>query len=435
MKTRRTCLAAAIRVAALAAWLVLSAPATVQATGVLDSLSFAPELTDTSEYEHGIRSRFLSGRDRWLRPTSHERLLTDRDEWRSSEAADSRFDLLGDYNRVDRLRLGLGFQMQMDRPMQPRLGARLDYAFDRKRVLYGLQIEQPLVRPGRIAVGASMIRRTDHPELQQVGNVENSLALLFGRQDYRDYFEREGFGAYASWRIPDFSTVSLHLRNDEFRSLPLQRGTRSFFFRDRALRDNPAIDAGEAHSVALRLEHLSHDTDFAQAGFYHWVDLERAGRGMGGDFDYTRLLVDLRSVFRLSPAATLALRGVAGHTFDGRLPAQKHFTLGGPDGLRAHPILSLRGEQVLLGQAEYTIGLWMVRSAFFEGGLHAIAFIDLGQAWTNEFHRWNVGHQRIQSDGGFGLGTAEDNLRIYFARNLREPDADFLVSLRLHRPF
>jgi hypothetical protein len=403
------------------------------ASGVLDSLTFAPELMDTASFDEGHTPRHAP-RDRWLRPSSDERLLTDREEWRSHEDTHSRFDLLGDYNRVDRLRLGLRYEMQWDRAMQPRLGARVDYAFDRKRTLYGFQIEQPLLPPGRIAIGASMIRRTDHPELQQVENIENSLALLFGRQDYRDYFEREGFGAYVSWRVPDFSTVSIQLRNDEYRSLPLQRGTRSFFHRDRPLRDNPAIDDGESHATVLRLEHLAHP-EFTRPGLYHWIDLERAGRGMGGDFDYTRLLVDVRSVFRLSPAATLALRGVAGHTFDGTLPAQKQFTLGGPDGLRAHAIAQLRGNEVLLGQAEYTIGLWTVRSAFFEGGLHAIAFVDLGQAWTSDAHHWDVGRQQVQSDGGFGLGTSEDNLRIYFARDLRKPDADFLVSMRLHRPF
>ena len=59
-----------------------------------------------------------------------------------------------------------------------------------------MQLEQPLLPPARLALGVSAVRRTDHSELQQVDDAENSLALLFARQDYRDYFEREGFGAY-----------------------------------------------------------------------------------------------------------------------------------------------------------------------------------------------------------------------------------------------
>ena len=70
-------------------------------------------------------------------------------------------------------------------------------------------------------------------------------------------------------------------------------------------------------------------TSRTRAGLYHWLELEFAGRDLGGDFDYTRLLADVRSLVRLSPATTLALRLVGGSNFDGRLPAQRTFTVGG----------------------------------------------------------------------------------------------------------
>ena len=90
-----------------------------------------------------------------------------------------------------------------------------------------------------------MTRVTGHSELQQVEDWENSLAMLFGRQDYRDYFEREGLGAFLAWRVPDFSTVSIHVRNDEYSSLPLDHSVRSWFQWDRDLRENPPVDEGE----------------------------------------------------------------------------------------------------------------------------------------------------------------------------------------------
>jgi hypothetical protein len=427
-----------------ALWLVLSlastllpggpSPASAREFVPVDTLSFAPVPEDSTVPDDDGPVR-IPASTRWLKPSSGDHLLTDPDEWRAREDGWKRIDLLGDYNRVDRFRLGLGAQIQGDRRMLARLGARLDYAFDRKQVLYGLQIEQPVVPPGRIALGVSMVRRTDHQELQQVENIENSLALLFGRQDYRDYFEREGFGTYLAWRVPDFSTVSVHLRSDEYRSLPAHPGTRSFFHRGRLLRENPPIDDGESHASVLRLERIAHPTELTRAGVYHWIDVERSGHGLGGDFEYTRLIADLRSVFRLSPSQTFALRGVAGRTFDGVLPAQKRFVLGGPDGLRAHRIGAFSGDQLLLGQAEYTIGLWPVRSTLFDAGLHALAFVDFGHAWSSPRNRWDLGRQRIAADGGFGLATAEDNLRVYFGKDLAEPDSDFLVSMRLHRPF
>ena len=46
-----------------------------------------------------------------------------------------------------------------------------------------------------------------------------------------------------------------------------------------------------------------------------------------------------------------------------------------------------------------------------------------------------VPSQRFATDGGFGLSTAEDNLRVYFAKNLQDPGSDFVISARLQRPF
>ncbi|MGH7730945.1 MAG: BamA/TamA family outer membrane protein [Candidatus Eiseniibacteriota bacterium] len=371
----------------------------------------------------------------WMRAPIGDGLLTDRDQWRARPGG--RFNNVtgfGGYNRVDRLKLGIGYQLQVHEPMAPRLGARFEYAFGRDRALYGFQLEQPVIPPGRIAIGASLVRRTDHHELHQVPEAENTAALLFARQDYRDYWEREGIGGYVAWRVPDFSNVSVHIRRDEYRTL-VDRGATSWFHRGRILRPNPPIDDGETHTVALRLERIALSTRHTPAGTYHWIEAEWAGRGLGGDFTYTRLLGDVRGVLRLSPATTLMLRAVAGHTPAGALPVQKAFPIGGVDGLRAHSFAQFRGEQALLLQAEYVIGLWKLRTGAFEGGLHAIAFVDAGKAWTDPRHRWSVTGQQIEVDGGVGLAAAEDKLRVYFAKDLRHSDSKFVASVRLQRPF
>ena len=410
--------------------------AAVAADSARGPLQFAPHPGEDDRDDPGAGSDFEgTGRDEWLRARFGDPLLTDPEEWRASAQGFGASSPRLDYNRVDRLRLGLGYQIQPAQPMVPRVGARLEFAFDRKRVLYGLQIEQPLARSGRLAVGASLVRGTDHSELQQVDDLESSIALLFGRQDYRDYFEREGMGAYVAWRVPDFSTVGLYLRRDTYRSLPLNSRTRSWFARDRALRDNPAIDKGEVHAAALRLERAAHRSDRTRAGVYHWIELERAGDRLGGDFTYARILADVRSVVRLSPATTLALRALGGHTFDGALPFQKQFVVGGVDGLRAHAFGEFRGDQVLLAQAEYQLDVWPLRGSAVHGGLCAIAFIDAGRAWFDRAGRYDLGRQRLAADGGVGIGLSDNRLRVYFARDLQESDAHFLVSVRLQRPF
>ena len=424
--------------ASLAAWMpawAAGSPSLRAVDEVPDTLDFLTRPYDSFDWPDEPEAEPADEGHEWMQAPIGDGLLTDPDQWRQRPGARFRnVTLFGSYNRADRLRLGLGFQLQVHEPMAPRLGARLDYAFGRDRALYGFQLEQPVIPPGRISVGASLVRRTDHHELHQVPDAENTAALLFGRQDYRDYWEREGIGGYVAWRVPDFSNVSVHLRRDEYRTLA-DRGASSWFHRGRFLRPNPAIDDGEAHTVALRLERNVHTTHLTRAGTYHWIEAEWAGRGLGGDFTYTRLLADVRGVLRLSPATTLMLRAVAGHTPGGTLPAQKAFPVGGVDGLRAHAFAQYRGDQAMLLQAEYIIGIWKLRTGAFEGGLHAIAFVDAGRAWSDPRHRWSVGGQEIQVDGGVGIAAAEDKLRIYFAKDLRQTGSDFVISARLHRPF
>lgn len=395
-----------------------------------DSTGHEPRITTTVPVESETEAE-------WLRAPMGDRLLDHPDPWTAHRG--DRFDetkLVLDYNRVDLVRYGLHFQAQQPLTMYPRLGARFEYATGRKRTLWGVQLEQPVLPTARFVFGVSAVRRTEHPELQLVDDVENSLALLFTRTDYRDYYEREGVGAYLAWRVPDFSTVSLHIRGDEYRSLGINRDDVVSWFRlTRPLRDNPAIDDGRTRSVVFRLERLLRRSSGTRAGLYHWAELERAGGDLGGHFDYLRLLGDLRSVLRLSPATTLSLRAVAGSNTDGRMPRQKQFGVGGVDGLRAHGLNARTGNQVALAQAEYTVGLWALRGQGFEGGLHAIAFLDTGTAWDNPRNHWDVTKQRFLTDLGFGLASNEDDLRLYVARDLAANDADWVWSFRLQRPF
>lgn len=371
----------------------------------------------------------------WLRALVGDNMLTHPDEWKSRHG-DRAMDLsmLLDYNRVDLVRWGLWYQAQAPATMYPRLAGRIERATGRNRWQYGVQLEQPLLPTARFVAGLSMTRRTDHGDLQQVDDGENSAVLFLAHEDWRDYFEREGLGAYLAWRVPDFSTVSVHVRRDDYRSLEKVDHVTSWFRRDRALRDNPAIDEGESHSVLVRSERLTRNKRAKRGGLYHWIELERSGGASGGDFDYTRALADVRSILRLSPALTLSLRGVAGATLDGDLPRQREFVIGGVDGMRAHPIGSLRGDQVALMQAEYAIGLWQLSTKGFQGGLHALVFADAGTAWHGR-DRWDVGRQKFGVDGGIGLSTSDDHMRVTLARNLQQPNSKFVAAMRLRRPF
>jgi len=431
---------------------VVSAAATPPPASTRDTLAFTPIPADSDTLRvDWVKDEPADHDEQWwghhhedpsdmLLPRSPygDGILTDRDQWRlGSKQFEEWPEPIGDYNRVDRLALGLGYQLHPSDPMAPRFGARWGYSFGREHSMYGVQLEQPLLRDGWLSLGGSMSRWTAHPDLQQTSDLENSLDLLFGRNDNRDYFEKEGFGAYLASRLGDVTTASVHMRNDEYRSLEAKGGITSIFWNSRELRANPAIDDGQAHTFSVRLERLSRRVVRPRAGFYHHLAYERSGGPtLKGDFDYGRLLGDVRGVMRLSPATTLALRMVGGSTLDGALPLQRAFTLGGFDGLRAHPTASRSGDQVALGQLEYDIDMWrLLPHDLLDGGLQLIAFLDAGQAWSNPSHAWDLGAQHVAVDGGFGLATEDGQFRLYFAHDLQQPDAPFIVSGRIERPF
>jgi len=436
-RTEFRCLALALGVAAAC----LAAPARADddpedRVGHADTLVFEPSRgAATGSVAHAIEQedRSESANDiRWLQPPFRNPLSGSPEYWPIRHPFhDSKLGLALDYNRVDELKPGLTWQAQGGSSLSPRLGLRLEYTTARAKWLYGAQLEQPLDPGNHVAAGFSLYRRTEHSELQQFTDLENSLALLFARQDFRDYFEREGFDGYLALRWTGVTTFSVHSRNDIFRSLTTDPRTSSWFHENRELRENPPIDDGEGHAIAVRLERMRP----GRPGFHHWIEFETAGGALGGDFEYRRLLGDLRSVVRLTPGATLSLRGVAGSGLTGTLPRQREFTAGGVDGLRAHNFAEFQGNQIALGQAEYSAGIGRVKAGQFESGLHVLAFVDAGRAWSNPSNDWDPRGQRMAVDGGFGLATAEDNLRIYFAKNLQDPSSDIIVSARFQRPF
>ena len=401
-----------------------------------DTIVFAPAASDTAHPEDSALFRMLPGsEDVWRRAPYGDDLLTHPDPWSARHASSAtQVDVVLDYDRVDLLRYGVAAQAQRPSTMLPRLGGMLAYATGRRRVLYGVQIEQPLLPTARFVLGADASRRTDHGDLQQIDDAENSLLLLVAHEDWRDYFEREGAGVYLSWRVPGFSTVSVHLRRDEYRSLTSSGHVTSWWHTDRPLRGNPAIDDGTAHRVILRLERIAKHTRRARSGVYHWIEFEGAGGSLGGGFDYSRALADVRSVLRLSPATTLTVRGVAGSGLNGGLPLQRQFTLGGVDGLRAHAFGAYRGDRVALGQLEYSIGLHAFRTRAFAAGPQVLVFLDSGTAW-NRGTAGDLVSQRFAADGGVGLATADDDVRLTCAKNLQQDNSGVVVTLRLQRPF
>jgi hypothetical protein len=66
-------------------------------------------------------------------------------------------------------------------------------------------------------------------------------------------------------------------------------------------------------------------------------------------------------------------------------------------------------------------------------GFCVAAFTDFGLAW--DAPEWDLGHRKPAWDAGLGLGTTDETLRVYFARDLRAEHSPIHVTVRVARAY
>lgn len=335
--------------------------------------------------------------------------------------------LRGDYQRVDGLVLGLEQDFRGRGESSARIHLAEAYALHRERWFYEAGFESPLLPQGFLVLGAEIYRQT-HPfdgfDELIIGDRENALAALLVKEDYRDYYEEEGGKIFLRQPLGVGNSVQVGY----VRSIHevLENHTRASLIRwGESFRKNPAAEPGEFRAYRVGFERDTRD-DTRSSGSTQWhrIEWERAGGGAGGDFEYSRLMADLRQYLKPSPGQTLAGRLLYGTNLSGRLPAQKEFALGGISTLRAHDFKEFVGDQALLANLEYRFD---VTQDFL-----ALVFVDVGAAARGE---GRLSDQRFALDGGLGAGTLNGRATVTVGRDLHRSVAPFRVSFRLGSAF
>lgn len=350
------------------------------------------------------------------------------------------------YNRVDAFTIGLDESFHPSGGWKPGFVTRFARAFGREggpgrkdgRWLYAMHVEQPLDPMRRARIGISTYRRTDDDEFGQVGDVENALAALFFHYDYKDWFEREGFGLDADWAWHERWMLSTRYDQDAYTSIPLlAERTRGVFRRHAPWRANPAVDDGDLRAVTFGLDYDSRSNPKApRSGMLHRVRVETAGGDLGGDFAYKRYSADLRVYFAPGPSHLAKARAMFGTTSEGDdLPFQKTFAIGGIGTLRAHRFRQFRGRHMFLANGDWAWELFKrsSKNAMLKTGLSVVAFTDFGLAW--DAPKWDLGQRKPAWDAGLGLGTTDESFRVYFARDLRAERSPIHVTVRIARSY
>ena len=342
------------------------------------------------------------------------------DRWPFMETASYRPISSIRYNRVDGLTLGVRRRpMDWDSYDRARVFGQVSRAFGLDEWRYEIGGEARLGHAYRsndfdVKVGGAYRMETATNDLWKASWGENSAAAFFFRTDLFDYYQTEGFTLYAQARMTPLLQATVAYRSDDYTSL--DRNASWALFGGDDFRVNPRINEGRMQSVVAAV-------DGGKVRGLRWIPSGVAfraeaefGEGLGGDFNFTRYVGDVRGYFRLASDAGLALR-VRGGTSQGDLPIQKSFTLGGAGSVRAYPQNIFRGSEMVLANAELT---------FYDvdpldgilGGVAMFGLLDAG--WVNGTADRSFEMDDVIPAAGFGVAFDDRQVRLELAWPLRD---------------
>ncbi len=359
---------------------------------------------------------------------------------------DTRAQLNGTYDRVNQAALFGGLHYENFSSLQPRLDFGLGFSFGRDRWLYDVGVTQPFFGAGAVDLGVAASRRNATPDGGCIDDVENTLATLFFREDWRDYYEAEGFAATAGWNVIEAQRFGVRLRREDHRAV-VKTTDWGLFGGEKRMRDNPAMDEGELRALALTYDiDTRNDARNPTRGMRVGAAYEWAGEEFGGDFRFRKGVLDVRRYQEISPGYFADLRLSGGHLTRGErwmeteaadfgatngvakvdgwdaYPLQERFYLGGAGTMRATRFKSISGDRMLLANAELRVEIFRK--------FQAAVFADVGDAWSARTE-----DPEIHTDAGIGFQDSESSFRINFAKKMDRNDDEIFVSARIRRMF
>ena len=327
-------------------------------------------------------------------------------------------------------------------------------------------------------------------EQWQLPDPDAGLAVFFGHRDFRDYFNRHGAKATATFNMSPHSSFSVDWSDERWGSVRA-RNVFSVFGNGKEWRPNPAVDAGRFHVAVARANiDTRNDDTYPSTG---WLFLGEYERGSGrlsdvgptspmarpsapSKLSYGRLLLDLRRYNRLSPNSWINGRLVLGGWLHGdQLPLERRFSIGGlgtipgfdfrkfqpgavdvsqcSDAGPPPPGNPAQCERVALAQLEYRNEL---HSSFFDflnsrairlRGIGftvrptAVAFVDAGRGWlvgppsgTLQYSSRSLPRfGTFRTDVGLGLDLGI--FGVYVAKAVSSSKEPANVFLRVRRRF
>lgn len=151
---------------------------------------------------------------------------------------------------------------------------------------------------------------------------------------------------------------------------------------------------GDSRSMTGTLRYDNRDNVFNPTkGRYDTASLEVNGGVLGGDFDYQKLILDLRRFRPMRKKQVLAMRGRFGLGRN-HIPRFDWFDVGGVNTVRGYDEYEFAGTKMIIYNAEYRFNM--------SGNLSAVVFGDAGAAW-NDMSDFDLNPLDMPKSVGAGL--------------------------------
>ncbi len=322
------------------------------------------------------------------------------------------------YNRVNGLFLGIGqnkdYFWSGDETYSPY--GFFGYGFAIHKWQYRFGFDKWVGNANRFEAGIEAHSLTDSKDYWIIGPKENSLYAILAKEDFLDYFAREGFSAHIGQYYRMNSRVTLSYDVDKYSSLPTNTDW-AVFGGHKVFRSNPAISAGWMRSIVLDIQHRNYKGETVRRG---WIADLRGEATVSGDFDFRMLTLEAVRYQPLFPGLQLNMR-FRGGTSSGVLPLQRSYQIGGLNTLNAYRLMAFTGNRLLLVNAELLFSPRLFeRAGFFPlNTFSLILFSDMGQVQSANpsdgmTGGWNlITADNFKSDYGVGLGNGSGDLRIF----------------------
>jgi cytoskeletal protein CcmA (bactofilin family) len=302
------------------------------------------------------------------------------------------------------------------------------YAVTLKRWEYDFGVKHRIGQQFGPYFQADLYQWAKTPDSWRFSQEENTMAGLFFKEDYNDFYWARGFSGKTGLFFGKNFEGGVTYTAERISNLK-RTAKKAILGGNKKFRENWSTELADSASILAMAGDLQ---EFGAGLAYHtWDDEKQPSKGISASLDWTKSLessddnfdyqaVDGKAEARIPIGRdqTFNLRAVGGYS-DDNLPLFKRYFLGGTGTLRGYDYKEFQGDRLILLNADY---IW----TFYHSDLGAGLFFDSGKA---AFGGKAFNAAPYKSDIGVSF-LIEDSFRIDLAQRLDDLDKSPVVFAR-----